>query len=596
MLRLQNTILEMIAKGHTLEETAVQICIQAELLVPQVICSIVCVDPSGLLRPLAAPGLPPAYSEALDGVAVGPLVGSCGAAAYFRHEVIATDVSTDLRWAPFRNMLEPLGIVACWSTPILDLQGEVLGTFAFHYRDRRGPSALEREIVKYCVPLCVIAFDRHQRVVDRERRASTDPLTRLGNRASLNAALATLDCGTPGAWGLLVFDLDNLKIVNDTFGHHAGDALLQTAGARIAAAIAPDQLFRVGGDEFTAILQAPEALNDLDRTIETILKSLIEQADCDGHIIVPRATVGAAVVAAEDRTAERVRKNADLALYHAKETGRGGFVRYWPGLGSNITRRLDNIRDVAAGLRDRRIDAFYQPVVRLDTREIVGLEALCRLRMDDRTLSAGSFHEATNDAQVATALTERMMEIVAADVRDWLAMGIPFQHVGINVSSPDIHGGQLDKVLTAAFARERVPLKHVILEVTEAVYMGKGDRIVQDAIEALRAKGLRVALDDFGTGYASLTHLLTVPVDILKIDRSFISRISADNASMAIVEGLVQIAGKLDIRVIAEGIETEAQAEQVQAAGCALGQGYLFSKAVDRHAMTQLLLNHAQRM
>ncbi len=595
MLRLQNTILEMIAKGYALEETAVQICIQAELLVPQTICSILSVDALGLLHPLAAPGLPPAYSNALDGLAIGPLAGSCGAAAHLRHEVIATDIATDPRWALFKDLVEPLGILACWSTPILDRQGEVLGTFAFYYRDHRGPTAIEREIVKYCVPLCVIAFDRHQRVVERERRASTDPLTALGNRASLNAALATLDCDTPGAWGLLIIDLDNLKIVNDTFGHHAGDALLQTAGARIAAAIAPDKLFRVGGDEFTAILQAPEALENLDRTVETILKSLIEQSDCDGHIIVPRATVGGAIVATEDRTAERVRKNADLALYHAKETGRGGFVRYWPGLGSNITRRLDNIRDVAAGLRDRRIDAFYQPVVRLDTREIVGLEALCRLRMDDRTLSAGSFHEATNDAHVATALTERMMEIVAADVRDWLAMGIPFQHVGINVSSPDIHGGQLDKVLTAAFARERVPLKHVILEVTEAVYMGKGDRIVQDAIEALRAKGLRVALDDFGTGYASLTHLLTVPVDILKIDRSFISRISGDNASMAIVEGLVQIAGKLDIRVIAEGIETEAQADQVQAAGCTLGQGYLFSQAVDRHATTQLLLKHAQR-
>ncbi len=595
MLRLQNTILEMIAKGYALEETAVQICIQAELLVPQTICSILSVDALGLLHPLAAPGLPPAYSNALDGLAIGPLAGSCGAAAHLRHEVIATDIATDPRWALFKDLVEPLGILACWSTPILDRQGEVLGTFAFYYRDHRGPTAIEREIVKYCVPLCVIAFDRHQRVVERERRASTDPLTALGNRASLNAALATLDCDTPGAWGLLIIDLDNLKIVNDTFGHHAGDALLQTAGARIAAAIAPDKLFRVGGDEFTAILQAPEALENLDRTVETILKSLIEQSDCDGHIIVPRATVGGAIVATEDRTAERVRKNADLALYHAKETGRGGFVRYWPGLGSNITRRLDNIRDVAAGLRDRRIDAFYQPVVRLDTREIVGLEALCRLRMDDRTLSAGSFHEATNDAHVATALTERMMEIVAADVRDWLAMGIPFQHVGINVSSPDIHGGQLDKVLTAAFARERVPLKHVILEVTEAVYMGKGDRIVQDAIEALRAKGLRVALDDFGTGYASLTHLLTVPVDILKIDRSFISRISGDNASMAIVEGLVQIAGKLDIRVIAEGIETKAQADQVQAAGCTLGQGYLFSQAVDRHATTQLLLKHAQR-
>jgi diguanylate cyclase (GGDEF)-like protein len=594
MLRLQNIILEMIARGRTLQDTAVEICVQAELMAPGTICSILSVDADGLLHPLAGPGLPTDYTDKLDGVPIGPQAGSCGTAAHFRREVVTTDVTIDPVWTAFRTMVEPLGIRACWSTPILDQQGDVIGTFAFYYRENRGPTALERRIVHYCVPLCVIGFDRHQRVLERERRASTDALTGLGNRASLNAALATLGCDEPGAWALLVFDLDNLKVVNDTFGHHAGDALLRTAGERIAALIAPDRVFRAGGDEFIAILQTPKTLKDLDATADAILRALTLPSDCGGHSIVPRATIGGAVVSAGDRVAETVRKNADFALYHAKETGRGGFVRYWPGLGSNMTRRFDNIREVDAALRDRRIDAYYQPVVRLDTREIVGLEALCRMRLGDKVLSANSFHEATNDVHVATALTERMMEIVARDVRDWLAMGIPFQHVGINVSSPDIHGGQLETMLTAAFAKEQVPLKHVILEVTEAVYMGKRDRVVRDAIEALRARGLRVALDDFGTGYASLTHLLTVPVDILKIDKSFVSRIAPGNASMAIVEGLVQIAGKLDIRIIAEGIETEAQAAQVHAAGCTLGQGYLFSRAVDRHATTRLLLNHAQ--
>jgi EAL domain-containing protein (putative c-di-GMP-specific phosphodiesterase class I) len=173
-------------------------------------------------------------------------------------------------------------------------------------------------------------------------------------------------------------------------------------------------------------------------------------------------------------------------------------------------------------------------------------------------------------------------------------MGIPFQHVGVNVSSADMHGGTLDTMLVAAFEREGVPLKHVIIEVTETVYMGDGDRLVRKAVETLRGKGLRVALDDFGTGYASLTHLLTVPVDIIKIDKSFVNRLAPGNASMAIVEGLLQIASKLDIRVIAEGIETEAQAGLLKAVGCILGQGYLFSCAVDRDATTELLIERAQ--
>ena len=195
---------------------------------------------------------------------------------------------------------------------------------------------------------------------------------------------------------------------------------------------------------------------------------------------------------------------------------------------------------------------------------------------------------------IATAMTARMLKIVAADIRAWLAMGIPFQHVGINVSSVDLHGGTIERMLTQAFEQENVPLEHVILEVTETVYMGEGDRVVQKAVEDLRAKGLSVAFDDFGTGFAPLTHLLTVPVDIIKIDKSFVDQLP-HSPSMAIVEGLVRIARKLDIRVIDEGIETEDQARLLQELGCLLGQGYLVSPAVDRHATTSLLLDRAQR-
>jgi diguanylate cyclase (GGDEF)-like protein len=187
---------------------------------------------------------------------------------------------------------------------------------------------------------------------------------------------------------LLVLDLDNLKVVNDTFGHHAGDCLLRTAGARIAAAAAGGRAFRTGGDEFAIILDAPQERLDLGQSAERILTALAEPADCGGHIVVPHATIGGAEFAAGDGVAERVRQNADYALYHAKETGRGGFVRYWPGLGTNITRRLGHIREVDAALREDRIEAFYQPVVRLDTREIVGLEALCRMRLGNRIITA----------------------------------------------------------------------------------------------------------------------------------------------------------------------------------------------------------------
>lgn len=596
VLELQNTILEMIATGATLASTASRMCVEAEKLAPGVICSVLTVDKAGILHPLAGPSLPISYSASLDGLAIGPDTGSCGIAAYCREEVTVTDIESDTRWADFRHLALPLGLRACWSRPILNVAGDAIGTFAFYYRECRGPTQQEREIVQHCVHLCVIAIDRHQRVVEHERRAFNDSLTNLANRAAFDVALAKLDLTQPGNWGLLVLDLDNLKVVNDTFGHHAGDCLLRTAGARIAAASAGGKAFRTGGDEFAIILEACQGKLDLESSAERILAALAETADCGGHIVVPHATIGGAVFGAGDGVAERVRQNADFALYHAKETGRGGFVRYWPGLGTNITRRLDYIREVDAALSEDRIEAFYQPVVRLDTRDIVGLEALCRMRLGNRIIAAADFHEAMKDVHVARALTARMMTLVAADVRAWLDMRIPFQHGSVNVSSADMHNGALDKLLAETFGREEVPLKHVIVEVTETVYMGDAGRSVQKEVETLREKGFRVALDDFGTGYASLTHLLTVPVNIIKIDKSFVDRLAPGNASMAFVEGLLQIATKLDIRVIAEGIETETQADLLQAAGCVLGQGYLFSRAVDRHATTDLLLETAQRM
>lgn len=593
LLKLQNTVLEMIASGETLERALTRLCLEVERLAPDAICSVLTVDADGLVHPLAGPSLPASYAAALDGIAIGPQVGSCGAAAFLRQAVTAEDVASDPRWRDYKHLILPLGLHACWSSPILNAHGEPLGTFAFYYRERRGPTQQERDIVEHCVHLCAIAIEREHRVAERERRASTDELTGLPNRAAFNETLSTLDCRTPGSWALLVVDLDNLKVVNDTFGHQAGDCLLAQAARRIGEATRPDKAFRIGGDEFAILVRSPAALHDLETAVQSILDHLAVPVDCAGQIVVPRATIGGAVLADGDRVPERVRQNADFALYHAKETGRGGFVRYWPGLGTRITHRLDAIRDVDAALREGRIEPFYQPIVRLDTGEIIGVEALCRMRLGDRIISASAFHEATTDAHIATALTERMVDLVAADVGAWLKMGIPFQHVGVNVSSADIHGGTINGVLSA-FERESVPLSHVILEVTESVYMDNDGGIVARALAALRERGLRIALDDFGTGYASLTHLMSVPVDVIKIDKSFVERLGGNAPSLAIVEGIIHIAAKMGVRVVAEGIETDAQARQLRDAGCILGQGYLFSHAVDRATATLLLGQHAQ--
>jgi diguanylate cyclase (GGDEF)-like protein len=594
MLELQNTILEMVAKGEALKPTTDRLCIEIEKLLPSVVCSILRLDRSDRLRPLSGPRLPEAYSTAIDGVAIGPMIGSCGSSAYLRAPVAVTDIEIDARWIDFKELPLKQGLKACWSSPIFGADNRVLGTFAFYYHENRGPTAAEQRIVDTCVHLCAIALERHERVLERERLARTDALTGLPNRASFDTTLSSLRRDRAGAWALLLLDLDNLKVVNDTFGHQTGDDLLKVVASRLIEAAAPHVVFRLGGDEFAVLVRGTRSTQTIDEIARRVRDAMTEPASCGGHLVVPAATMGAAVVTTGDNP-ETVRRNADLALYHAKETDRGGFARHSSRLATAMTRREAAIRDVAEALGSDRIDAYYQPIVRLDNGKIVGVEALSRLiRGDGEVVPAALFHEATFDARIASQLTHRMLNIVAGDVRKWLQAGIPFQHVGINVCSADFHSGKLCTQLADAFEGQNLSLEHVILEVTESVYMSQQDTVVPRTIKAMRAKGLRIALDDFGTGFASLTHLFTVPVDVIKIDKSFIDRLTRGDASAIVVEGLIGIARRLGIRVIAEGVETERQASLLREFGCTQCQGFLFSKAVHRDEATAKLLRLAE--
>ncbi|NML74416.1 EAL domain-containing protein [Rhizobium sp. S-51] len=586
LTRLQNKILEMIATGVPLDETVDLLCRTVEEMDPDVICSVLGLDQQNRLRHLAGPSLPSVYSAAIDGIAIGPGVGSCGTAAFTGEPVTVTDIATHPYWAPYKQLALPLGLAACWSSPIL-ASGKVLGTFAFYFRTPRGPTETEQKIVAACVHLCAIALERDQRVAERRRLAETDALTQLPNRSRFNDMVAMQgesDC----PWGIILGDVDNLKLVNDTFGHRAGDDLIRTVASRIAIAAEPGVSFRLGGDEF-AIVVVGEDSQDLAGIAARVLEAIKAPCTCAEQVIYPSLTLGGAVAGKNDNP-EQVRQNADYALYHAKERARGSFIQFVPGLGTAIVKRFRAIQDVTEALREGRIEAYYQPIVDFATGQVASLEALCRMRTrSGDMLAAAHFHEATKDANIAFELTRRMLNIVAADMRRWVDDGLDFGRVSINLAAADFYRAGLTDRVAACFAEAGVPLKSVTLEVTESVYLDQRDQIVADQIQQLRAAGMSVALDDFGTGFASLTHLLTVPVDIIKIDKCFVQRMISDKAGSVIIKGLIDIARGLGIRVVAEGVETGEQAETLHWLGCTYGQGFLYSRAIDRASMTTLL-------
>jgi diguanylate cyclase (GGDEF)-like protein len=583
---LQNATLESIARGEELAIVMAALCERVEALAPGVVCSVVTVDDDFRLHPLAAPSLPRAYGAAVDGTPIGPRVGSCGTAIYRKSPVEVTDIATDPHWEGYRELVLPLGLRACWSSPIAARDGRVVGSFAFYYRDQRGATPFERRIVATCVHLCAIAIEHEEVKARNHRLAYFDTLTGLPNRARFNEAIAQATSGPRSGFGLMLIDIDHLKTVNDTMGHSIGDRLIETVGMRLAAVAPKGTAFRIGGDEFAVLLPDCDNAGQLRSVAGPILAAMQTPIDCEGTTIVPSVTIGGAIAGEDGADSVTLRQNADFALYHAKETRRGGYVRFKGGLRTSMTRRIQTVRTVDDALSAGHLIPYYQPIVRLDGGEIRGMEALARLRLDDgRVVAAGEFQDALHDPKLAYRISNQMLAAIAADMAQWQRDGLPIPYVGLNVTSADFQKGDLVQRIVRAFERAQVPLEHLVVEITEQVIMGGRRDGVARTMEALRERGILVALDDFGTGFASLTHLLDFPVDTIKIDKSFVAGIEGGTRNSAIVEALIGVASRLGMRIVAEGIETEGQARRLAAMGCRLGQGYHYAKPMPAEAV-----------
>ena len=586
---LQTEILEAMVTGELFESIAVRLCQRAEEMAPDAICTIVGIAGDGRLKSVAAPSLPPSYAEAITGLQIGPNVGSCGTAAYLGEPVEVDDISTSPLWKPYKDLALPLGLLACWSFPIKTRDGRVAATFAFYFKEKRGPNAFERSIVNTCVHLCSIAIEHALSQKRNHALAYYDQLTGLPNRRSFDDMVFDRIVSMDPAFGLLVIDIDNLKIANDTMGHVVGDSLIQEVAARLTE-VAPNAASRIGGDEFGVVIDGCRTHDELAAVADRIIEAMKAPFDCGGYTITPQITMGGVVYELDGVDPDLLRQNADFAIYHAKTANRGGYALFKREMRTSIATRMSTIRTVGDALNENRVMPFYQPLIDLSDGTIEGFEALARIRLDNGTIvSAGQFQAALSDPSIAFRLTDQMLAHIARDMRVWVDEGLEVRHVGINLSTADFHRGDIAQRLTDAFEPAGVALDRIVLEVTEGVFMdGQDDKVVK-VLERLRHKGLTVALDDFGTGFASLTHLIRFPVDVIKVDKSFVDRMLTDHPSQLVVELLVDLSRKLRMHTVAEGIETQAQAGWLKALGCQTGQGYYFGKPVDVAATTKLL-------
>ena len=586
--QLQNEILEAIARGAELKTIADLVCVRAERLAPGVLCSILTVDDVGVVHPLAAPTLPENYSAALEGLRAGPRAGSCGTAAYRGEPVEVTDIETDPLWADYKTLALPLGLNACWSSPIKARDGRVVGTFAFYYRDKRGPADMERRIVETCVHVCAIAIEHDEARSCIHRLAYYDTLTGLPNRAQFQErAIRILANAAPGSnVNILYIDLDDFKSVNDTLGHRIGDLLLESVARRLSACTDGSAfLARLGGDEFAIVQPSMRGRGPACALAERVIGVLDEPFEFEDQTAVIGASVGIAHTEAGSMDLAELSRRADMALYSAKSQGGGSYRFFAEEMDTAMQLRRKLKQELKAALAAGEFTLVYQPIVALETGELVAVEALLRWEHPLRgTVPPSDFIPIAEEMGAIGTLGEWALREACAAAAEW-PREVRF---AVNLSPLQLQRAGLVLDIVGVLNQYGIAPSRLDLEITESALLAE-NAATRAALRELRSVGIGLSLDDFGTGYSSLRSLRSFPVDKIKIDKSFVGDIGRNADSAAIIRAVIGLAHDLGLKTAAEGVETEGQLQWLALQGCTEGQGHYFSEPLSGAAVRAML-------
>jgi Amt family ammonium transporter len=458
-------------------------------------------------------------------------------------------------------------------SPVRNEQGEVIGIVGVSY-DVSERQNFERRLSHLAFHDALTGLPNRSRFLERLNEAL--------NRAARNH----------GPVIILFLDLDRFKVLNDSFGHGAGDGVLLQVGRRLADSLRlGDLIARFGGDEFVVLPAAGANPEDAGLIAERLLTVLETPFEVDGRETFLGGSIGIAVTGPTITTAEQLLRAADIALYEAKGAGRGQWALYDDVVGERARRRLELESDLRHALVRGDFELHYQPLIDLASDVLYGFEALLRWRHPERGLvSPAEFLPVAEETGLIEPIGEWVLAEACRQAAQWQALRPERPLVmSVNVSPRQVHGPAFGHALWRVLSETGLAPHRLKLEVTEAA-LAIDDAITVAFLHAARALGVQVALDDFGTGYSSLGRLHTLPLDVLKIDRSFIARLGHDPQAEAIVRAVVMLGHELGLSVTAEGIETEEQRRRVFALGCDRGQGYLFARPLTAEAASAWLI------
>jgi diguanylate cyclase (GGDEF)-like protein len=584
-----NVVHELIAQDAPLEEVLGELVAGVERQDPSVLGCVVLIDREAqTMRHGVARSLPPEYLAAIDGIPIGPDVGSCGTAAWTGRLVISEDLATDPRWRAARELTRAANLRHCWSQPIKAGDGDVIGTFALYGRTPRAPEPWHIALMEDAARVTGIAIERHRAARRLLHGATHDGLTGLLNRTAVLERLeqALARSRRSGAEVAVLFvDLDQMKLLNDTLGHDLTDDLMRAVAARLAGVVREgDAVGRLGGDEYLVIAEDIGGAEHAAKLAERVREAVAAPAPevLSGAMT---ASIGVTLVTGATADPRDAIRQADSAMYSAKRAGGDRCRFYEDDPQPHSRQRLALGGELRGAARRGELRLVYQPLFDLRHGGLSSVEAL--LRWHSPTLGDVSPAEFVPVAEETGLIASMGAWALLEACRAIAGVGRPLD-LAVNVSAHQVADPAFARTVDRALVESGLEAERLTLEITETALV-KPDSVTTQTLRDLKALGCRVVLDDFGTGYSSLASLKGHPVDGIKIDRSFVDGLPDDRGDSAIVAAVIGMAKALERSVTGEGVENERQLQALRALGCDTAQGFLLARPMPLDELQALL-------